>query len=105
MCTIYHVASVIADHSVIVQYNALLDVITNNLSCILAGFHPVEGVGGSFPPKTPSFPPKRKERKKKRGKGEREKGKERGRGEHIFFGAAIQVISNPRVKLFLRALD
>jgi hypothetical protein len=74
------------------------------------GFHPVGG-GGSFPPKTPSFPPKRKERKKKRGKGEKEReregGGEGGRGEHvrIFFGAAIQVISNLLVKLFLRALD
>jgi hypothetical protein len=74
----------------------------------MAGFHPVEGVGGSFPPKTPSFPPKRKERKKKSGKGEREregergKGRKRGRREHIFFGAAI---SNSAVTLFFRALD
>jgi hypothetical protein len=67
---------------------------------ILIGFHPVERVGGgrgSFPPKTPSFPPKRKKRKKKRGKGERERDRERERqrerererGEHIFFGAVI----------------
>jgi hypothetical protein len=71
------------------------------------GFHLVEGLGGSFPPKTPSFPTKRKERKKKkREKGERERerkgGREKGReGEgstcmhvYYFFGANPK-LSNP----------
>jgi hypothetical protein len=67
------------------------------------GFHPVEGVGGGEAslPKHPASPQKKKERKKLRKEGEREG----GRGEHILFGAAIQVISNPLVYLFLRALD
>ena len=51
--------------------------------------------GGS---KTPSFPPKKKERKKERGKGERERKKERercmvGEGERVYFCVALQVIS------------
>jgi hypothetical protein len=55
------------------------------------GFIQWRGWGGSFLPKTPSFPPK---------------GKRERREESIyFFAAAIQVISNPQVKLFLRALD
>ena len=65
------------------QFNTLL------ITLDLSGFHPVGGWGGSFPPKTPSFPPKKKERKKKRGKGERERERKRevhgeGRGAYIF---------------------
>jgi hypothetical protein len=77
----------------------------------LSGFHPVEGVGEASLPKYSASPPppKRKERKKKKGKGERERDGDRGGGReggrYIYFGAAIQVISNPLVKLFLRALD
>jgi hypothetical protein len=50
------------------------------------GFHPVEGVGGSFPPKTPSFPPQKKREKEEKKEKERERkgGRERegGRGEY-----------------------
>ncbi len=54
--------------------------------------------GGASLSKHPVSPPKRK-RKRERREREREKGRERegGRGEHIFFGAVIQVISNPLV--------
>jgi hypothetical protein len=68
----------------------------------LSGFHPVEGVGGgSFPPKTHSFPPREKEETRER----RERERRERLGKHIFFGAAIQVISNPLVELFLKALE
>ena len=36
-------------------------------------------MGGSFPLKIPSFPPKKKEKKKKKGKGERERERKKER--------------------------
>ena len=51
------------------------------------------GVGGSFPFKTPSFPPKKRE--KRRGKGERERKKKvhgGGRGACIFLRRIVNII-------------
>ena len=47
--------------------------------CTPSGFHPVGGGGGSFPPQTPSFPPKGKGKKEKRRKRERERERARER--------------------------
>ena len=44
--------------------------------------------GGSFPTKTPSFPPKRKEMKREK-ESEREKGERGRRGSVHVFGATI----------------
>jgi hypothetical protein len=80
----------------------------------LPGFHPVEGVEeashpASPPPPPPPPPQKKREKKKREGRererGRREREREGGGGEYmyIFFGGAIQVISNPLVKTFFKS--
>ena len=44
--------------------------------------------GGSFPPKTPSFLPKRKKKKREK-KGGKEREREREEGERVFFAATM----------------
>ena len=48
------------------QFNTLL------ITLDLSGFHPVGGWGGSFPPKTPSFPPQKRKRERRKEEKERE---------------------------------
>jgi hypothetical protein len=69
----------------------------------------VEGVGGKLPSQNTQLPPPKGKRKKGKEKKEREKERKGEGGEYmytciLFFGANPK-LSNPLVKLFLRALD
>ena len=57
-------------------------------------------VGGSFPTKAPSFPPKRKGKEREKGEGEREK-EERG-GKCVCFCATIYLITLRLTKYLIK---